>query len=135
MNGFRRARQIEHLKKVPDPRVKRSRRHELMDNSVIAMCTTLGAADGWVEIVQFGQAKPSQAKPSQAKSSQERMVCIFLGTTQRHSLARHVRAGVPDAGLQGTGASVHRLAAKHRRANPGRGRHRWQKSARLARWK
>jgi len=48
---------IEHLKKVPDPRVKRGRRHELMDILVIALCATLGGADDWVEIVQFGQAK------------------------------------------------------------------------------
>jgi predicted transposase YbfD/YdcC len=48
---------IEHLKKVPDPRVKRSRRHELMNLLVIALCATLGGADDWVEIVQFGQAK------------------------------------------------------------------------------
>jgi len=48
---------IEHLKKVHDPRVKRSRRHELMDILVIALCATIGGADDWVEIVQFGQAK------------------------------------------------------------------------------
>jgi predicted transposase YbfD/YdcC len=48
---------IEHLKKVPDPRVERGRRHKLMDLLVIALCATLGGADDWVEIVQFGQAK------------------------------------------------------------------------------
>lgn len=48
---------IEHLKKVPDPRVKRSRRHELMDILVIALCATIGGADDWVEVVQFAQAK------------------------------------------------------------------------------
>ena len=48
---------IEHLKKVLDPRVERGRRHKLMDLLVIALCATLGGADDWVEIVQFGQAK------------------------------------------------------------------------------
>ena len=48
---------IEHLKKVPDPRVKRSRRHELMDILVIALCATIAGADDWVEVVQFAQAK------------------------------------------------------------------------------
>jgi predicted transposase YbfD/YdcC len=48
---------LEHLGRVPDPRVKRTRRHELMDILVIALCATLGGADDWVEIVQFGKAK------------------------------------------------------------------------------
>ena len=48
---------MEHLRRVPDPRVKRTRRHELMDILVIALCATLGGADDWVEIVQFGNAK------------------------------------------------------------------------------
>lgn len=48
---------LEHLERVPDPRVKRTRRHELMDILVIALCATLGGADDWVEIVQFGKAK------------------------------------------------------------------------------
>ncbi|MGH6638911.1 MAG: ISAs1 family transposase [Polaromonas sp.] len=48
---------MDHLKKVPDPRVKRSRRHELMDILVIALRATMGGADDWVEVVQFGQAK------------------------------------------------------------------------------
>ncbi len=57
MSEYTGASLIEHLKKVPDPRVKRSRRHELMDILVIALCATLGGANDWVEVVQFGQAK------------------------------------------------------------------------------
>jgi len=57
MNGLCGTSLIEHLKKVPDPRVKRSRRHELMDILVIALCATIGGANDWVEVVQFGQAK------------------------------------------------------------------------------
>lgn len=48
---------LEHLGRVPDPRVKRTRRHELMDILVIALCAVIGGADDWVEIVQFGKAK------------------------------------------------------------------------------
>lgn len=48
---------IEHLKKVPDPPVKHSRRHALMDILVIALCATVGGADDWVQVVLFGQAK------------------------------------------------------------------------------
>ena len=48
---------LEHLRRVPDPRVKRTRHHELMDILVIALCATIGGADDWVQIVQFGKAK------------------------------------------------------------------------------
>lgn len=48
---------MEHLKRVPDPRVKRTQRHELMDILVIALCAAIGGADDWVSVVQFGKAK------------------------------------------------------------------------------
>jgi predicted transposase YbfD/YdcC len=48
---------LEHLGRVPDPRVKRTQRHELMDILVIALCATLGGADDWVSVVEFGKAK------------------------------------------------------------------------------
>ncbi len=48
---------IEHLKHIPDPRVQRTRRHELMDILVIALCATICGADDWVAVVQFGKAK------------------------------------------------------------------------------
>src|SRR3989338_6250491 len=48
---------LEHLKRVQAPRVKRTRRHELMDILAIALCATIGGADDWVEVVQFGKAK------------------------------------------------------------------------------
>jgi len=48
---------LEYLGRVPDPRVKRSQRHELMDILVIALCAVIGGADDWVSVVQFGKAK------------------------------------------------------------------------------
>lgn len=48
---------LEHLKRVQDPRVKRTRRHELVDILAIALCATIGGADDWVQVVQFGKAK------------------------------------------------------------------------------
>ena len=48
---------LEQLKKVPDPRIKRTRRHELMDMLVIALCAVICGADNWVDVVQFGKAK------------------------------------------------------------------------------
>ena len=48
---------MEHLRQVPDPRVKRTRRHELIDLLVIALCAVIGGADDWVDVVQFGKAR------------------------------------------------------------------------------
>jgi predicted transposase YbfD/YdcC len=48
---------MEHLRQVPDPRIERTRRHELMDVLVIALCAVIGGADNWVDVVQFGKAK------------------------------------------------------------------------------
>ena len=47
---------LEHLQQVPDPRIERRRRHDLIDLLAIALCATIGGADNWVEVVQFGQA-------------------------------------------------------------------------------
>lgn len=48
---------IEHLSVVPDPRMMRTQRHELLDILVIALCAVIGGADHWTEVVEFGQAK------------------------------------------------------------------------------
>ena len=48
---------IEHLGGVPDPRMARTQRHELLDILVIALCAVIGGADHWTEVVEFGQAK------------------------------------------------------------------------------
>ena len=48
---------MEHLRQVPDPRMERTRRHELMDLLVIALCAVIGGADNWVDVEQFGKAK------------------------------------------------------------------------------
>ena len=48
---------IEHLGEVPDPRMARTQRHDLLDILVIALCAVIGGADHWTEVVEFGQAK------------------------------------------------------------------------------
>lgn len=47
---------LEHLQQIPDPRLKRRRRHDLIDLLAIALCATIGGADNWVDVAQFGQA-------------------------------------------------------------------------------
>lgn len=50
---------IEHLSAVPDPRMMRTQRHELLDILIISLCAVIGGADHWTEVVEFGQAKQS----------------------------------------------------------------------------
>ncbi|MDA8520029.1 ISAs1 family transposase [Acidovorax sp. NCPPB 4044] len=46
---------LEHLQSIPDPRVQRTRRHELQSLLTVALCATLAGADNWVEVAEFGQ--------------------------------------------------------------------------------
>src|SRR5215216_3590174 len=47
------------LGQVPDPRLERTRLHQLVDILVIAVCATICAAETWEEIAEFGHAKES----------------------------------------------------------------------------
>lgn len=47
----------DHFRRVPDPRVRRTRRHALVDILVITLCAVICGADDWVAIAQFGRAK------------------------------------------------------------------------------
>jgi predicted transposase YbfD/YdcC len=42
---------------VEDPRIERTKRHVLLDILMLALCATIGGADGWVEIEEFGKSK------------------------------------------------------------------------------
>jgi predicted transposase YbfD/YdcC len=42
---------------VKDPRVERTKRHQLRDIIIIAICGVICGAEGWVEIEEFGKAK------------------------------------------------------------------------------
>src|ERR1051325_7066713 len=48
---------IEHFKDLPDPRVDRTKDHELIDILVIAICTLLCAGESFNDMEDFGQAK------------------------------------------------------------------------------
>jgi len=39
---------------LTDPRVKRTRRHELFDLVVVALCATLAGSDSWADVERFG---------------------------------------------------------------------------------
>lgn len=42
---------------LTDPRIDRTRRHELVDIVVIALCAVICGADSWLEVEQFGRSK------------------------------------------------------------------------------
>jgi predicted transposase YbfD/YdcC len=46
-----------HFAALADPRVERTKQHQLLDIIVIAVCAVICGADNWVEIEEFGNAK------------------------------------------------------------------------------
>jgi predicted transposase YbfD/YdcC len=48
---------IEHFQDLPDPRVDRTKDHDLIDILVIAICTLLCAGESFNDMEDFGQAK------------------------------------------------------------------------------
>jgi predicted transposase YbfD/YdcC len=42
---------------LPDPRVERTKRHQLLDLITIAVCAVVSGADTWVDVEQWGHAK------------------------------------------------------------------------------
>lgn len=48
---------FDHFSSIPDPRVTRTRRHNLVDIIVIAICAVLCGADSWTEVALFGRCK------------------------------------------------------------------------------
>ena len=48
---------LDCLADVPDPRMQRTQRHELIDILAVALCAVIGGADHFTEMVEFGQSK------------------------------------------------------------------------------
>src|SRR5215212_12004337 len=53
---------FDTLSQVPDPRLDRTKLHQLVDILVISVCATICAAETWEEIAEFGHAKESWFK-------------------------------------------------------------------------
>ena len=47
----------EHFASLEDPRIERTKLHQLLDILVIAICAIICGADDWVEVELFGNAK------------------------------------------------------------------------------
>lgn len=48
---------LAHFADLTDPRVDRTKLHQLLDILVIAMCATICGAEGWEDFSEFGKAK------------------------------------------------------------------------------
>lgn len=48
---------LTHFADLPDPRIDRAKRHDLLAIVTIARCAVICGADSWVEIERFGRAK------------------------------------------------------------------------------
>lgn len=46
-----------HFAALDDPRIERTKRHQLLDIITIALCAVICGAESWVEMEQFGRAK------------------------------------------------------------------------------
>ena len=55
--GYASASVLEHFSGIVDPREEQGRRHPLISIIVIGICATICGADGWVEMVEFGEGK------------------------------------------------------------------------------
>jgi predicted transposase YbfD/YdcC len=57
MDGRERGSLREQFAGLRDPRVERTRRHELLDIVTVALCAVICGAESWVEVETFGRAK------------------------------------------------------------------------------
>jgi predicted transposase YbfD/YdcC len=48
---------VTHFAPLKDPRIERTRLHDLMDIIVIAICAVICGAEGWEDIAKYGHAK------------------------------------------------------------------------------
>jgi len=48
---------LEHFADLTDPRVDRTKLHQLLDVLVVAMCATICGAEGWEDFAEFGKAQ------------------------------------------------------------------------------
>jgi hypothetical protein len=47
----------EHFATLEDPRIERTKHHQLLAIITIALCAVICGADTWVDVEEFGQAK------------------------------------------------------------------------------
>jgi predicted transposase YbfD/YdcC len=53
---------MAHFEALQDPRVERTRKHQLLDVIAIALCAVIGGADSWTDVEDYGKAKQDWLK-------------------------------------------------------------------------
>ena len=48
---------MDHFQYLVDPRIERSKRHQLLDIIASAICAVICGADSWVYVEMFGKSK------------------------------------------------------------------------------
>ena len=48
---------MDHFRNSEDPRIERSKRHQLLDIIAIAICAVICGADSWIYVEMFGRSK------------------------------------------------------------------------------
>lgn len=48
---------VEAFEKLPDPRINRRKKHDLVEIIVIAVCTTIAGGEGWEDMEDFGRCR------------------------------------------------------------------------------
>ena len=48
---------MDYFRELDDPRIERSKRHQLLDIVAIAICAVICGADSWVYVEMFGRSK------------------------------------------------------------------------------
>jgi predicted transposase YbfD/YdcC len=51
-----------HFSKIKDPRVERTKLHQLIEIIIIAICAVISGAEGWEDIAEYGKAKQEWLK-------------------------------------------------------------------------
>src|SRR3954454_18316769 len=91
---------VQYFGAVADPRCGGKIEHRLTDILVIAVCAVIACAESWDDIALV-------------RSQQTGLAADLSGAAERHSLARHLRAGVHadrPGGLRGRLHGLGRLA-------------------------
>ena len=48
---------LTHFSEISDPRIDRTKYHNLQDMIVVAICAAICGANGWADVERFGKAK------------------------------------------------------------------------------
>jgi hypothetical protein len=81
-----------HFATLKDPRIDRTRLHDLLDIVVIALCAVICGAEGWEDIAKYGRSKqdwlqtflrlPNAAFAATKEDKAQKAFCLQNGVTQ-----------------------------------------------------